>query len=126
MTASNPHPLVKRKSYLAFYARNIIIFFCLLITKSESSALTKNTSANAIDLLTTFSGEGAKQYQPYFRFSEQARIVGVEIHAVGNESTTARYTDEALAWKQVNNILKITTADGYEAISGVDRSIPGT
>ena len=74
MTASNPHPLVKRKSYLAFYARNIIIFFCLLITKSESSALTRNTSANAIDLLTTFSGEGAKQYQPYFRFSEQASI----------------------------------------------------
>jgi L-alanine-DL-glutamate epimerase-like enolase superfamily enzyme len=38
---------------------------------------------------------------------------------VGTESTTARYTDEPLAWKDVNNILRITTADGYEAISGV-------
>ena len=75
---------------------------------------------NAIDLLTTFSGEGVEQYQPYFRFSEQARIVSVEIHAVGTETTTARYTDEAQARKQVNNILKITTADGFEAVSGVD------
>jgi L-alanine-DL-glutamate epimerase-like enolase superfamily enzyme len=72
-----------------------------------------------IDVLTTFSGEGAEQYEPYFRFSEQARIVSVEIYAVGTESTTARYTDEPLAWKDVNNILRITTADGYEAISGV-------
>ncbi len=80
---------------------------------------------NAIDLLTGFSGEGANQYEPYFRFTEQARIVSVEIHAVGNESTTARYTDEALAWRQVNNILRITTADGYEAISGVDTYYQG-
>jgi L-alanine-DL-glutamate epimerase-like enolase superfamily enzyme len=75
---------------------------------------------NAVDLLTSFSGEGAKQYEPYFRFSEQARIVSVEIYAVGTESTTARYTDEAQARKQVNNILKITAADGFEGISGVD------
>jgi L-alanine-DL-glutamate epimerase-like enolase superfamily enzyme len=87
--------------------------------------LISNTCLNAIALLTAFSGEGATQYEPYFRFSEQARIVGVEIHAVGNESTTARYTDEPLAWKQVNNILKITTADGYEAISGVDTYYQG-
>jgi L-alanine-DL-glutamate epimerase-like enolase superfamily enzyme len=80
---------------------------------------------NAIDLLTTFSGEGAKQYKPYFRFSEQARIVSVEIHAVGTESTTARYTDEVQARKQVNNILKITTADGFEGISGVDTYYQG-
>ena len=80
---------------------------------------------NAIDLLTTFSGEGAKQYEPYFRFSEQAKIVSVEIHAVGTESTTARYTDEAQARKQVNNILKITTADGFECISGVDTYYQG-
>ncbi len=80
---------------------------------------------NAIDLLTTFSGEGAKQYKPYFRFSEQARIVSVEIHAVGTESTTARYTDEVHARKQVNNILKITTADGFEGISGVDTYYQG-
>ncbi len=78
-----------------------------------------NASLKVIDVLTTFSGEGAEQYEPYFRFSEQARIVSVEIYAVGTESTTARYTDEPLAWKEVNNILRITTADGYEAISGV-------
>jgi len=120
MTTSNPHKLIERKSYLVSYTRNIIIFICLLITKSESSALTNNAYVNVIDLLTAFSGEGAKQYELFFRFSEQARIVSVEIHAVGTESTTARYTDEADAWKQVNNILRITTADGYEGISGVD------
>ena len=79
----------------------------------------------AVELLTAFSGESAKQYEPIFRFSEQTRIVGVEIHAVGTESTTARYTDEANSWKEVNNILRITTADGYEAISGVTTNDQG-
>jgi len=73
----------------------------------------------AVELLTAFCGESAKQYEPLFRFSEQSRIVGVEIHAVGTQSTTARYTDEPIAWNEVNNILRITTADGFEAISGV-------
>ena len=80
----------------------------------------------AVELLTAFSGASAKQYEPFFRFSEQARIVGVEIHAVGTQSTTARYTDEPIAWKEVNNILRITTADGYEAISGVTTNDQGT
>ncbi|MCP4048927.1 MAG: hypothetical protein GY732_23380, partial [Gammaproteobacteria bacterium] len=53
------------------------------------------------------------------------RIVAVEIHAVGTQSTTARYTDEPLAWNEVNNILRITTADGYEAISGVTTNEQG-
>jgi L-alanine-DL-glutamate epimerase-like enolase superfamily enzyme len=79
----------------------------------------------AVELLTTFSGESAKQYEPFFRFSEQTRIVAVEIHAVGTQSTTARYTDERLAWKEVNNILRIMTADGYEAISGVTTNDQG-
>ena len=79
----------------------------------------------AVELLTAFSGESAKQYAPIFRFSEQTRIVAVEIHAVGTESTTARYTDEPIAWKEVNNILRITTADGYEAISGVTTNDQG-
>jgi L-alanine-DL-glutamate epimerase-like enolase superfamily enzyme len=79
----------------------------------------------AVELLTTFSGENAKQYEPLFRFSERTRIVSVEIHAVGTESTTARYTDEPIAWKEVNNILRITTADGYEAISGVTTNDQG-
>ena len=79
----------------------------------------------AIELLTAFSGESAKQYEPFFRFSEQSRIVAVAIHTVGTESTTARYTDEPIAWKEVNNILRITTADGYEAISGVTTNDQG-
>ncbi len=74
----------------------------------------------AVELLTVFSGECAKQYEPFFRFSEQTRIVGVEIHAVGTESTTARYSGREKAKKEVNNILLITTADGFEGISGVD------
>ena len=79
----------------------------------------------AVELLTAFSGESAKQYEPVFRFSEQTRIVGVEMHAVGTDSTTVRYTDEPVAWKEVNNILRITTADGYEAISGVTTNAQG-
>jgi L-alanine-DL-glutamate epimerase-like enolase superfamily enzyme len=80
---------------------------------------------NAIELLTAFSGESAKQYEPFFRFSEQNRIVGVEVHAVGTESTTARYSGREEAKKEVNNILRITTADGFEGISGVDSFCEG-
>lgn len=79
----------------------------------------------ATDLLTTFSGRSAEQYAPYFRFSKQTKITNVEIHAVGTHSTTARYTDELVSWKEVNNILRITTADGYEAISGVTTNKQG-
>lgn len=75
---------------------------------------------NAIELLSAFSGASAKQYEPSFRFSEQARIVGATVHAVGTESTTARYSGREEAKKEVNNILRITTADGFEGISGVD------
>jgi L-alanine-DL-glutamate epimerase-like enolase superfamily enzyme len=74
----------------------------------------------AVELLTAFSGESAKQYEPFFRFTEPSRIVGVEIHAVGTESTTARYSGREKAKKEVNNILRITTADGFDGISGVD------
>jgi len=80
---------------------------------------------NAVELLTAFSGESAEQYAPFFRFSEETRIVGVEIHVVGTESTTARYSGREDARKQVNNILRITTADGFEGISGVDSYYQG-
>jgi len=80
---------------------------------------------NAVDLLTAFSGESAKQYEPLFRFSHDARIVSVEIHAVGMESTTARYSGGSEIWKEVNNILRITTADEFEGISGVDTYYQG-
>ncbi|MCP5090074.1 MAG: hypothetical protein GY949_04035, partial [Gammaproteobacteria bacterium] len=74
----------------------------------------------AVELLTAFSGENAVQYRPFFRFSEDTRIVGVEIHAVGTESTTVRYSGQEVAKKEVNNILRITTVDEFEGISGVD------
>ena len=76
---------------------------------------------NAVELLSMFAGESRTQHKNIFRFSEQNRIVGIEIHAVGMAATTARYSgqDEA-AWYEVNNILRLTTADGYEGISGVD------
>jgi L-alanine-DL-glutamate epimerase-like enolase superfamily enzyme len=79
----------------------------------------------AVELLTAFSGESAKQYEPFFRFSEQNRIVGIEVHAVGTKSTTAQYSGQEKAKKGVNNILRITTANGFEGISGVDSFYQG-
>jgi len=71
----------------------------VVATQAESSPFPSEAPMNAIELLTAFSGESETQYEEFFRFSEEARIVGVEIHAVGTESTTA---------------------DGSEGISGVD------
>jgi L-alanine-DL-glutamate epimerase-like enolase superfamily enzyme len=76
--------------------------------------------------LTAFSGESASHYESFFRFSEDARIVTVEIHAVGIHDTTARYSGREHAWHEVNNILRITTADGFEGVSGVDAYYKGT
>jgi len=80
---------------------------------------------NAIELLTAFSGGTATQYEEFFRFSEEARLVGVEIHAVGTGSTTARYSGGEEALNEVNTILRFTTADGSEGISGVDSYFEG-
>jgi L-alanine-DL-glutamate epimerase-like enolase superfamily enzyme len=96
------------------------------MTLPKSHAMTETNYTNVIDLLTAFSGKSVSQYEPYFRYTEQGKIVSVEIHAVGNESTTARYTDEPEPWKQVNNILRIRTADGFEGVSGVDTYYAGT
>lgn len=74
----------------------------------------------AVDLLGTYSGGSASQYRPSFQFSRKTRIVDVEIHAVGTECTTGRYSGQEVAQKAVNNILRIMTADGFEGISGVD------
>lgn len=106
-------------------AGKFFIFCFLLMSITKSYAMTDKTYANAIELLTAFSGEDAKRYEQHFKYSDQAKIISVEIYAVGNESTTARYTDEELVWKEVNNILRVTTADGYEAISGVDTYYQG-
>ena len=72
--------------------------------------------------MTAFSGENATQYEEFFRYSEEFKIVAVEIHAVGTNSTTARYSSRENVWHEVNNILRITTADGFEGVSGVDSS----
>jgi L-alanine-DL-glutamate epimerase-like enolase superfamily enzyme len=107
-------------------ARLITVLLCLLITQNISAPFAKELSMTAVQLLTAFSGESSRQYDSVFYFSEETRIIGVEIHAVGMESTTARYSgrDEE-PWKEVNNILRITTADGFEGVSGVDTYYPG-
>ncbi len=115
----------QRNSVYSTYARTIAALLLLLVTQADSSPFSDKASMNTVDLLTAFSGESAEQYAPFFRFSEETRIVSVEIHAVGTESTTARYSGRENAWKQVNNILRITTADGFEGISGVDSYYQG-
>jgi hypothetical protein len=104
----------------ADHTRKIAALLCLLLANAESSSSSGDASMNAVELLTVFSGESATQYEEFFRFSEESRIVAVEIHAVGMESTTARYSGQEGAWNEVNNILRITTADGFEGVSGVD------
>jgi L-alanine-DL-glutamate epimerase-like enolase superfamily enzyme len=81
---------------------------------------------SAVELLSAFSGESATQYEPFFRFSQETRIATVEIHAVGAHDTTARYSGRENTWHEVNNILRITTADGFEGVSGVDAYYDGT
>ena len=110
----------REKQQFSSCAQSVAALLCLLVAQAGSSPLANETAMTAVQLLTAFSGDSARQYEPYFRYSEQARIVGVEIHAVGNESTTARYSGREAPLKEVNNILRITTADGFEGISGVD------
>lgn len=76
--------------------------------------------SNAVELLNTFTGVEKSELSSIFQFSRDKKIIDVELHAVGNHNTTAKYTDEKHPWYQVNNILKVKTIDGYEAISGVD------
>lgn len=79
----------------------------------------------AVELLHGYSGPSAEQYERCFRYSKKAKIVSVAVYAVGIEGTTARYSGHGGDWKEVNNILRITTADGFEAISGVDSYYEG-
>ena len=110
---------VERKSFLSFYARMILASLCLLVARAESSSLPGKTYQSADELLTAFSGESAEQYKHFFQFSDQTRIISVELHAVGTDDTDARYYAGSEVWKQINNILRIKTADGFEGISGV-------
>ncbi|MDH4072604.1 MAG: hypothetical protein OEV41_05810 [Gammaproteobacteria bacterium] len=101
----------------------VLGFLGVLISSPPSA---DETTMTAIGLLTSYSGERARQFEPYVRYSKASRIVGIEIHAVGMDGTTARYSGrDTEAWKEVNNILRIKTADGYEGISGVDSYYQG-
>lgn len=109
-----------------FYCtRAMVVLFCLLAIFSQSPLAAGNGPATSVELLTAYSGDDAEQYAPLFEFSTDARIVAVEIHGVGTESTTARYSGQEHAWYEVNNILRITTADGFEGVSGVDTYYEG-
>ena len=108
------------------YFRPIAAFLCLLFTLNDSAPYADESASTAVELLAAFSGEGAQQYEPFFQYSEEGRIVGIEIHAVGMDNTTARYSGQEGAWHETNNILRITTADGHEGISGVDTYYAGS
>jgi hypothetical protein len=97
----------------------------LLFVHADSSSATDDTPAVVLELLTTFSGEDAQQYEPYFRYADDASIVSVEVHAVGTEITTGQDTSDEEAWDEVNNILRIMTADGFEEDSGVATDYQG-
>ena len=106
--------------------RKIAALLFLLLTHNGASPFADETPMTAIDRLSAFSGESTTQYEEFFRFSEASRIVAVEIHAVGMNNTTARYSGQENEWYEVNNILRIKTADGFEGISGVDTYYQGT
>ena len=100
------------------YSR-VVVLICLLAAAADGFAFFAEAPLDAVEILTMFSGESAKQYEPLFRFAEETRIVDVEIHAVGTDSITARFSGRYGPSKQVNNILRLKSADGYEGISGV-------
>lgn len=103
----------------------IAVILGLLVISSETPAAVDKSPMTAIELLSTFSGASANRYEPFFEYSTGSRIVGIEIHAFGNESTTAKYSGREDAWREVNNILRITTADGFQGVSGVDSYYQG-
>lgn len=92
----------------------------LLLPGHELPAAAPGAGMTAVGLLAAFTGEDAGRFAPLFEFSDETRIIAVEVHAVGTDETTARYSGQEGTWYEVNNILRITTADGQEGISGVD------
>ena len=65
----------------------------VVATQAESSPFPSEAPMNAIELLTAFSGESETQYEEFFRFSEEARIVGVEIHVWGQVEDDSRLVE---------------------------------
>lgn len=106
--------------------KTVTALLCLVVININSSLLADEPSMTAVELLTEFSDKSATQYESFFQFSEKSRIVGAEIHAVGMNNTTAQYSGQEHAWYEVNNILRLTTADGYEGVSGVDTYYQGS
>ena len=47
-------------------------------------------------------------------------IASADIFAVGTLATSSRYFADDKPWFEVNNILRLRTEDGLEAVSGVD------
>ena len=98
---------------------------CLLSSCATVSSHSDEEFMNAIELLTAFTGSNASQHELLFQYIEESRIVGVESYAVGMKNTTAKYSGQEDAWHEVNNILRIKTADGFEGVSGVDTYYQG-
>ncbi len=78
----------------------------------------------AAELLSAYSGANAYDCDAVFEYSNLSRITGVEVHAVGMQNTATRYSGRQPELYEVNNILRITTGDGFEGISGVDSNCP--
>ena len=99
---------------------SITVLVCLVL-QAAVPIRADEAPVTAIELLSTFSGEDATAHASLFRFTEDRRITGIELHAAGIEATTARYSGQDVdEYKEVNNLLRITTADGFEGVSGVD------
>jgi hypothetical protein len=65
----------KKKCVYSPYSRTITALLCLLVAQAESAPFSGKSPMDAIELLTAFSGESAKQYESFFRFSEEARMI---------------------------------------------------
>jgi len=88
-------------------------------------ALADDTYETAAELLVAFTDGEASPGGALFDYSTSTRIVHADIRAVGTEATTLRYSGQQGAYREVNNILTIRTADGYEGQSGVDSYYQG-
>ena len=62
-----------------------LLLLCLIVTESGAHGQGGDGYASATELLVAFSGEDAKKYEPFFRYSPQGKIVDIELHAVGTD-----------------------------------------
>ena len=116
---------VTRTSRFLTCSRLIAVLGGFLLVQNTAVSQVEESATTAVELLQLFAGRNADTYAPFFEYTNESRIIRVEIHAVGMENTTAKYTSVETPWHEVNNILRITTADGYEGISGVDTYYQG-